>query len=67
MWLKHAHTLALITKLCSTEVKFKWTDKENNDFIAMKKIVGRDAYFCTLTLVNSSLKTLTLKKLRLGD
>ena len=24
------------------EVKFKWTDKENNDFISMMKIVGRD-------------------------
>ena len=26
----------------TTNIKFKWTDVENDDFIAMKKIVGRD-------------------------
>ena len=42
MWRKRAHTLDPLTKLCSTEVKFKWTDVESNAFIVMKKIVGRD-------------------------
>ena len=28
--------------MCSTKVKFKWTDVENDAFIATKKIVGRD-------------------------
>ena len=42
MLLKRAHTLDLLIKLCSTKVKFKWTDIENNDFIAINKMVGRD-------------------------
>ena len=42
MWRKRAHTLALLTKLCSTKVKFKWTDIENNALTAMKKIVVRE-------------------------
>ena len=37
---KRAHTLDPLTKLCSTKVKFKWTDVENNPFIEMKKILG---------------------------
>ena len=42
MWRNHAHTLAPVTKLCSTKVKFKWTDLENSGFISTKKIVGYD-------------------------
>ena len=42
MFRKRAHTLAPLTKLCSTKFKFKCTDVENNYFIAMKNIVGRD-------------------------
>ena len=42
IWRKRAHTLAILKKLCSTKVKFKWTDKENDDFISMMKIVGRN-------------------------
>ena len=42
MWRKRAHTLAPLTKLCSMKVKFKWTDEDNDYFIAMKKIGGRD-------------------------
>ena len=42
MWCKRTHTLAPLTKICSTMVKSKWTDVENNYFLAMKKIVGRD-------------------------
>ena len=42
MWRKRAHTLATLEKICSTEVKFKWTDVENRSFIPMKKIVGSD-------------------------
>ena len=37
MWRKRAHTLATLTNLCSTKVQFKYTDVENNAFIAMKK------------------------------
>ena len=36
MWRKRAHTLAPLTKLCSTKFKFKWTEVENNAFIDMK-------------------------------
>ena len=39
---KRAYTLAPLTKPCSTKVKFKWSDVENNAFIEIKKIVGRD-------------------------
>ena len=42
MWRRRAHTLAPLTRLCSTKVKFKWTEVEQNAFMAMKKIVGRD-------------------------
>ena len=41
-----AHKLAPPTKLFSTKVKFKWTDVEHNDFMAMKKIVGCDVLIC---------------------
>ena len=42
MWGKRAHTLDRFIKIFSTKVKFKWTYVENNDFIAMKNIVGPD-------------------------
>ena len=42
MWRKCTHTIAPLTKPCSTRVNLKWTDVENNDFVSMKKIVGRD-------------------------
>ena len=42
MWRKRAHPLAHITKLYSTKVYFKCTDVEQNSFVAMKKIGGRD-------------------------
>ena len=42
MWRKHAQKVAPLTKLCSTKVKFKWTDVENTAFIAMKNILGQD-------------------------
>ena len=32
MWRKHVHTLAPLTKLCSTKGKVNWTEVENNDF-----------------------------------
>ena len=41
MWGKSAHTLAPLTKLCSTKVKLKWTDEENDAFTSTK-IVGCD-------------------------
>ena len=42
MWRKRTHTLYPLKKLCSTNVKFKWTDVWNYAFISTKKIVGRD-------------------------
>ena len=42
MWCNRAHTLAPLTKLFSTKVKFKRTDVENNAFIAVKNTAGRD-------------------------
>ena len=42
MWRKRTHTLAPLTKICLMKVNFKWTDVENNAFIAMNKIVGCD-------------------------
>ena len=39
---QRAHTLSPLTKSFSTKVKFKWNDVENNSFLAMKNIVGRD-------------------------
>ena len=41
IWRRRAHTLAPLTKICSTEVKFKWTDVEKNYFIAMENKVGQ--------------------------
>ena len=42
MWRKRAYTLAPLTNICSTNVKFKLTDLKHNAFIDMKKIVRRD-------------------------
>ena len=42
MWHKCANTLAPLKKLCSIKVKFKWTGVENNYFLDMKNMVGRD-------------------------
>ena len=41
MWRKREHTLAPLKILCLTKVKLKWTDVDNNAFMAMKKVVGR--------------------------
>ena len=42
IWRKRAYTLAPLTNICSTNVKFKLTDLKHNAFIDMKKIAGRD-------------------------
>ena len=42
MWRKRAHKLAPYKNLCSTKVRFKWTDVEKNIFVSMKNIVGSD-------------------------
>ena len=42
MWCKRAHILASLTKLCLTKVNLEWTNIENDYFIEMKKILGRD-------------------------
>ena len=41
MWRKHAHTLDTLAKLCSTNIKFRWTDVEQNAFVLINKIVCR--------------------------
>ena len=53
MWRKYAHTLYPLSKLCSPKGNLKWTDIENNAFIAMKMKVGRDDLLFTLTLAKS--------------
>ena len=41
MWHKCVHKICPLTTLCSTKVKFKWTDIEQKiSFMAMKKILG---------------------------
>ena len=42
MWIKRLHTLDPLTKLGLTRVKFRWTDIENKDFIAMGKTLGHN-------------------------
>ena len=39
MWLKRAHSLAPLTKLCYTKVKFECYDVEMKDFMDMKKYI----------------------------
>ena len=41
MWCKRPHTLASLTELCLTNVKFKWTEVEHYAFIDTKKILAR--------------------------
>ena len=66
MWRKRAHELVPITKICSTEVKFKWTDIENNAFIAMKKIVGRDVLLYYPNFSERSIIHTDARKTQLG-
>ena len=40
---RRSHYVAPLTKLTSSNVKFKWTDEHQNDFDTMKKIISRDA------------------------
>ena len=40
MYCKRAHTLSPLTKLCSTKVKFKLNDVENNSFVKNEQIGG---------------------------
>ena len=42
MWHNHAHTLSTLTKLCTTEVKFEWTELEQKPFVDTEIILGRD-------------------------
>ena len=42
MWQKCAHTLYPLPKLCSTRVKFKWNEVEQNAYMEMNKIVGHN-------------------------
>ena len=44
-WHKCAHTLAPLTKLCSTEIKFKLIDIYQDLFMVMNKILYRDTTF----------------------
>ena len=38
----HSHYVAPLTKLTSSNVKFKWTNEHQNAFDAMKKIISGD-------------------------
>ena len=42
MWHKRTHTLANLTKFCSTKIKFELNDVENGIFHGYEKIVGWD-------------------------
>ena len=42
MWRKHTHTLAPLTKICSTKVKCKWNGLDHNAFMTTKNILGLD-------------------------
>ena len=67
MWRKHAHTLASLTHLCSTKVKFQWTDLEKNAIMETNKIVGRDVLLLYPNLIKILSLTWMLAKHRLGD
>jgi hypothetical protein len=41
MWIRRSHTLAPLTKLCSKEAKWQWTDLERQAFNDMKNILSR--------------------------
>ncbi len=42
MWGKRSEILAPLTALTSINVKWQWTDKEQNAFDTMKKIMARE-------------------------
>jgi hypothetical protein len=43
MWMRRSDVLAPLTKLCSKNVKFVWTDEQQKAFDTMKKIISREA------------------------
>ena len=45
MWPRHAPILTPLTKLISTNHKFKWTEVDQNAFEEMTYIVGKDSIF----------------------
>ena len=42
MWERRSHMLALLTKITSIEVKFRWTKIEQDTFNKIKLIVARN-------------------------
>ena len=42
MWERRSHTLAPLTNITSSKVKFKWTKIEQDDFGEIKRILARD-------------------------
>jgi hypothetical protein len=42
MWKQRSEILAPLTKLTSTKNPWKWTDKQQNAFDTMKKIMARE-------------------------
>ena len=66
MWRKRAHTIAPFTKLCLKTVKFKWTDVENNDFMATEKIVGREVLLSYPNFIKTFIIDTDASKTHLG-
>ena len=66
MWRKRPYKLSPLPKPCSMKVKFKWTDIENNAFIATKKIVGADALISYPNFIKKFIIHTYARKTQLG-
>ncbi len=54
MWGKRSEILAPLTALTSINVKWQWTDKEQNAFDTMKKIMARETILAYLNFEKPS-------------
>ena len=66
MWCKHVHTIAPLTKLFLTKIKFKWTDVENDTVIAIKTILVHDVLLSYPNLNEIFIIHTDVKKAQLG-
>ena len=66
MWCKRAHTLAPLTKICSTKVNFKCTAVEKNSFIDMEEILGRDVLLSYTNFRRKFIIQTDARKMQLG-